>query len=120
MMIMNNCEDENNKQYINKILNYERTIHKQFNYFYNDDNNKSKKMSFLDDLITYKIMIYKKYEDYAILYKEIINLEKIEEQGLKIEWKMEDDKRYPYINEERINCIMFNKDNIKSIDEFLS
>ncbi len=112
--------EKNNEENINKLLYYEKIIQKQFNIFYNNDDNKSRKMSFLDDIISSKLMIYKKFEDYAILYKEILNLEKIKLQGKNIEWKIEDDKRYPYIGEERINCIMFNKDNIKNIEEFLS
>lgn len=120
MMIEETFEINNDKQDINKLMYYEKIIQKQFNNFYNDDNNKSKKMSFLDDIISSKLMIYKKFEDYAILYKEILNLEKFEMQGKKIEWKIEDDKRYPYIGEERINCIMFNKNNINRIEEYKS
>ena len=74
-MMIERTLEKNNEENINKLLYYEKIIQKQFNNFYNDDN-KSQKMSFLDDLITCKLMIYKKYEDYAILYKEILNLEK--------------------------------------------
>ncbi len=107
---------ENNE---GKINNIEKIIIEQFYKFYdNTKEDRKQKMSFLDDLITCKIMIYKRFEDYGILYKQINKIRDIHKENLQ--WIIEDNKRIPYLNGKKIECLMFEENYLNEIDNYIS
>ncbi len=98
--------------------NIDKIIFEQFKKINNDGiNNKKISLSFIDEIVGSLIMVYEKNNENCLKLKDIYNFEEVKDN---IEWKIENSLKIPYINNQRIKAIRFNKSNINSIDKYIS
>ncbi len=101
-------------------IKIDKMIFSQYNKF-NENNNTIKKnieSNFVDELMSAKILVYFKFNGDGLYLRDITKYENIDNE--KIEWKIEDDIKIPYLDGKKILAIQFNKNNLDKINNFLS